>query len=58
MLNFLPYSILSCSSGSEDEDDGTAEFWLSIKVLSDKAGLLPRHRSELVVRCLRAEAAL
>lgn len=55
---FLPYTISSCSTGSEDEDDGTAEFRLSIKVLSDKVGLLSRHRSELLVRCSRAEAAL
>lgn len=45
------------SSLNDNEDDGTVEFRACIKVLADKVGILSRHRTELLDRCSRAEAA-
>eukprot|EP00262_Sarcandra_glabra_P000971 TRINITY_DN10990_c0_g5_i1.p1 TRINITY_DN10990_c0_g5~~TRINITY_DN10990_c0_g5_i1.p1 ORF type:complete len:271 (-),score=39.34 TRINITY_DN10990_c0_g5_i1:226-1038(-) len=45
------------SSTSANEDDGTAEFRACISILADKVGILSRQRTEVLDRCLRAEAA-
>ncbi|WCJ30155.1 hypothetical protein M5689_011731 [Euphorbia peplus] len=44
------------NSINENEDDGTAEFRKSIRVLAEKVSFLSRHREELVDKCPKLEA--
>ncbi|XP_057968550.1 autophagy-related protein 11 isoform X2 [Malania oleifera] len=45
------------NSSSDNEDDGMAEFRTCIQVLADKVGFLSKHRTELLDRFSKAEAA-
>ncbi|XP_065849468.1 autophagy-related protein 11 [Euphorbia lathyris] len=44
------------NSVSENEDDGTAEFRKSIRVLAERVSFMSRHREELLDKCPKLEA--
>lgn len=45
------------NSANDSDDDGTSELRECIRILAEKVGVLSRHRSELVERYSKAEAA-
>lgn len=54
-MNSFPLKIFS--SISENEEDGAVEFRECIQALADKVSILSRHRTELLERYSKAEAA-
>ncbi|XP_077238166.1 autophagy-related protein 11-like [Tasmannia lanceolata] len=48
---------LASSVNNENEDNGTAEFGTSMRVLADKVGFLSRQRADLLERCSKLETA-